>query len=228
MATSNTYNFNPSLGSLALSAFSRIGVRRTEITATHMQDVWLESNLLQSDWSADGIIWWTVELVQQTLTAGAAVYALPTNTVSVLDVYISPDSGQNGQNRLITPFSRTDYASLADPTQQGFPTSYWYNRAIEPTLTLWPVPDDSTTYLMSYYIYTQPDDAALSGGKQVAVPYWWLNAYVTDLAHRLSRIYAPNLEAARKADKDEAYMRACKQVEPAPIYISPGLSGYYR
>ena len=40
-----------------------------------------------------------------------------------------------------------------------------------------------------------------AGGK-AAVPYWWLNAYVADLAHRLSRIYAPNLEQLRKADKD--------------------------
>lgn len=228
MATSDTFNFAPSIGSLALNAFARCGVRRTEITPQHMDDVFLETNLLQGDWSADGIIWWTVEQVNQPITAGSPTYALPTNTVSVLDVYIAPDNGQNGQNRLITAFSRTDYASLANPTQQGFPTSFWWNRALAPTITLWPVPDDSTTYLMTYYIYTQPEDAVLRGGGQAAVPYWWLNAYVADLAHRLSRIYAPALEAQRKVDKEEAYARASKQVETSPMYISPGLSGYFR
>lgn len=228
MATSDSYSFAPSIGSMALNAFARCGVRRTELTPQHMNDVYFETNLLQSDWSADGIIWWTVELIQQPLTAGSPTYALPTNTVSLLDVYVAPDSGESGQNRLITPFSRTDYASLADPTTEGYPTSYWYNRAITPTITLWPVPDDSTTYQMSYYVYTQPEDAVLRGGGQAQVPYWWLNAYVADLAHRLARIYAPDREAQRLADRDRAYQTACKQVEPVTIFITPGLSGYFR
>lgn len=227
-STSDTYDFNPAIGTLSLNALARCGVRRTEITQQHMDDVWLESNLLQADWSADGMIFWTVELVQQPLTAGAQTYALPTNTITVLDVYISPNGGTSGQNRLISPFSRTDFASLANPTTPGFPTSFWFNRALEPTINLWPVPDTATTYLMSYYIYTQPEDAVLRGGGKAAIPYWWLNAYTADLAHRLSRIYAPDKEPMRKADRDEAYQRACKQSEQAPLYISPGLQGYYR
>ena len=228
MPTSDTYNFSPALGSLAANAFARCGVRRTSISSQQMEDVFLESNLLQSDWAADGIIWFTVELIQQPLTTGTPTYAIPSNTTSVLDVYIAPNNGQSGQNRLILPFSRTDYASLANPTQQGFPTSYWYNRALVPTLTLWPVPDDATTYLMSYYVYTQPQDAELRAGLKPAIPYWWINAYVADLAHRLSRIYAPALGAQRKVDRDEAYARAIKQVEPSPLYISLGLAGYFR
>ena len=228
MPNSDTYGFSPALGSMSLSAFARCGVRRTELTPQHMEDAALEANYLQSDWSADGIIWWSVELIQQPLTVGTPTYAIPSNTTSVLDVYISPNNGQSGQNRLILPFSRTDYASLANPTQQGFPTSYWYNRALVPTLTLWPVPDSATTYLMSYYVYTQPQDAVMRGGLKPAIPYWWINAYVADLAHRLSRIYAPALEGQRKVDRDEAYARAIKQVEPSPMYITPGLSGYFR
>ena len=54
------------------------------------------------------------------------------------------------------------------------------------------------------------------------------DAYIADLAHRLSRIYATQLEAQRKTDRDEAYAKANKQTEPSPLYISPGLSGYYR
>src|SRR5579875_4208019 len=101
MPTSDTYSFAPDLGSLALNAFARCGVRRTELTPQHMQDAYLEANLLQADWSADGILWWSVKLVQQPLTAGAPTYGLPTNTISVLDVYIAPNNGQSGQNRLI-------------------------------------------------------------------------------------------------------------------------------
>lgn len=228
MPTSNRFDFDPPIGVLTLNAFARCGVRRTMLTAQHMEDAYLECNLLQSDWSADGIVWWTVLRVDQPLTAGSPTYAIPTNTVSVLDVYISPNGPGGGSNRLILPFSRTDYASLANPSQQGFPTSFWYDRALVPTITLWPVPDSNSNYVMSYYIYTQPEDAILRGGGQAAVPYWWLNAYVADLAHRLSRIYAPALEQQRKADRDEAYGRAAKQVEPSPLYIQPGLAGYFR
>ena len=228
MANSGKFTFNPAAGTLTLNAFARCGVRRTELLPQHMEDAYLECNLLQADWAADGIVWWTVERVDQTLTAGSPTYAVPSNVISVLDVYISPHNGTTGQNRLILPFSRTDYASLANPSQTGFPTSFWYDRALTPTLTLWPVPDGNTTYVMSYYVYTQIEDANIRQGGNVALPYWWLNAYTADLAHRLSRIYAPALEAQRKIDRDEAYAKASKQVEPSPLYINPGLSGYYR
>ena len=224
MSNSGTYNFNPPAGELALTAFSRIGVKRTEILAEHMTNAWLESNLLQADWSADGITWWSVELVNQPLTQGTATYTVPANIISVLDVYINNGSS----NRLIFPFSRTDYASLAEPTQQGFPTVFWYDRALAPSLTLWPVPDSNATYTMSYYAYTQQQDATFRQGGNVAIPYWWLDAYTADLAHRLSRHHAPALEAVRKQDKIDAYQKACKQVEPEQMFITCGLSGYYR
>lgn len=224
MPTSGTYNFNPPIGTLTLNAFARCGVRRTEILQQHMEDAYLECNLLQSDWGADGITWWTVLLDTQNLTQGTATYTVPANAVSVLDLYINNGSS----NRLILPFSRTDYASLATPDQQGFPTSFWWDRVIPSTITLWPVPDGSATYTMSFYYYTQIQDANIKQGGNTAIPYFWLNAYTADLAHRLSRIYAPALEQQRKLDRDEAYARACKQVENSPMYVTPGLQNYFR
>src|SRR4051812_10546637 len=104
MSTSETFSFDPALGSMGLNAFARCGVRRTEITQQHMDDLYLEANFLQSDWSVDGFFFWTVEQVQQPLPAAAPPYGLPANTVPPLDFYFSPDSGQPAQNRLITPF----------------------------------------------------------------------------------------------------------------------------
>jgi hypothetical protein len=224
MANSGTYNFNPSIGSLALTAFSRCGIRRTELTSQHMENSYMETNLLQADWGADGILWWTVELITIPLVVGQATYPIADHIVSVLDVYINNGSS----NRLIWPFSRTEYASLAEPNEQGFPTVFWYDRLLNPTLTLWPVPDSNATYTMSYYAYTQMQDAVASNGGNAAIPYFWLDAYVADLAHRLARHHAPALEQQRKVDRDEAYRKACKQVEPSDLYISPGLSGYFR
>lgn len=224
MANSGTYNFNPPLGQLTLNAFSRIQVKRTEILAEHMENAWMESNLLQADWSADGITWWSVQLITQALTQGVSTYAVPANVISVLDVYINNGSS----NRLIMPFSRTDFASIANPTTQGFPTTFWYERTLSPNIVLWPVPDNNATYTMSYYVYNQTQDATFRQGGNAAIPYFWLNAYTADLSHRLARHHAPALEAVRKQDKMEAYANACKQVEPSALYITPGLSGYFR
>lgn len=224
MSTSGTSAFNPPIGMLTLNAFSRCGIKRTEVLAEHMENAWMESNLLQASWGADGITWWTVELVSQPLTTGQSTYTVPANAVSVLDVYINNGSS----NRLIFPFSRTDYASLSEPNQVGFPTTFWWNRIIPPTITLWPVPDNNAVYTMNYYVYTQIQDANLRQGGNAAVPYFWLDAYTADLAHRLSRHHAPTLEAVRKADKVEAYNTACKQVENENLYVTPGLSGYFR
>jgi hypothetical protein len=224
MANSGTFLFNPPIGTLTLNAFSRCQIQRTEILAPHMENAWMEANLLQAAWGADGITWWTVELVTIPLVQGTSTYTVPANVVSVLDVYISNGSS----NRLIFPFSRTDYASLAEPNEQGFPTVFWYDRALSPTLTLWPAPDGNATYTMSFYAYTQTQDATLRQGGNAAIPYFWLDAYTADLAHRLSRHHAPALEAARKMDRNEAYATACKQVEPGAMYVTPGLSGYFR
>jgi hypothetical protein len=224
MSTSGTYNYNPALGSVVINAFARCGIKRTELLAEHMENAFMELNNLQSSWSGDGITWWTVQLIQQSITQGVATYIVPLNIVSVLDVYISNGSS----NRLIFPFSRTDFASLAEPGEQGFPSVFWWNRVIPSTITLWPVPDNNATYTLNYYAYTQMQDANLRQGGQAQVPYWFIDALVADLAHRLSRMHAPALEAQRKQDKIEAYNTANKQVEDAPIFITPGLSGYYR
>ena len=209
---------------MSLTAFSRCGVKRTEILAEHMQNSFEEANLMQSSWGADGITFFTVDKITQNLTQGVSTYDVPTNVVSVLDLFISNGSS----NRLIFPFSRTDYASLAEPNEQGFPTVFWWDRTLASTITLWPTPDNNATYTMTYYVYYQIEDAAIRQGGNPAVPFFWYDAYVAGLAHRLSRHHAPALEAVRKQDFLEAYAIASKQVETAPLYVTCGLSGYFR
>lgn len=225
MSNSGTYAFNPPIGTLTLNAFARCGVRRTEITPQHMQDSFLETNLMQADWSADGLLLFNVELITQPLTAGQQVYDVPTNAITVLDVYVAVNGGSN---RLLFGFSRTDFASLGNPLETGFPTSFWQDRLLAQTLTLWPVPDANAQYTMYYYVQTQPQDAVAAQGGNAAMPYYWLDAFTAGLAHRLSRIYAPALEDKRKVDAIEAYGKASKQNEQVPLYITPGLSNYFR
>lgn len=227
MATSATFAFSPSIGELALNAWSRIRIKPAALTQEHMFQLRLEGNFLQAQWSVSGITLWTVDLQTVALTQGTATYTVPSNTVMILDAYIS--TGTPSINRFISPISRTDYASLANPTSQGYPTSYWFDRLIAPTITLWPVPDNGATYTLSYYRYRQLQDATVPGGLDPEIPYLALDAWAAGLSHRLSRHFAPELEILRKADAVEAFnLFAAEYTENVPLYITPGISGYFR
>jgi hypothetical protein len=48
--------------------------------------------------------------------------------------------GRQWTDIFLWPISRNDYAFLPDKEDEGRPTTYWFNRAIYPTITVWPVP----------------------------------------------------------------------------------------
>lgn len=234
MTTSGTYAFNPSLGEIVLYAYQNIGVRPTSVLQEHMESARMAMNMMLSRWSNMGVNLWAVDLVEVPLVAGQSKYAVDkgdvagsaTNTIMVLDAYTTTDSGID---RVIMPISRTEYASYPNKTQQGFPTSYWFDRLVSPTITLWPVPDGSSATILKYYRVRQIQDANLQNGENVEIPYRWLEALADGLTYRLARIWAPQMAMALKGQADESYQIAAAQdVEAVPTYISPMLGGYFR
>ncbi len=224
MATSGTYTFNPGLGEIVLYAYQNIGVRPAALLQEHMDSARMATNMMLSRWSNQGVNLWCVDLITTPLVQGTATYPVDANTVMILDAYIVSDS----IDRIILPISRTEYASYPNKAQQGFPTTFWFDRLISPTVTLWPVPDGSQTSL-KYYRVRRLQDSNLQGGQQVEVPYLWLEAFADGLTYRLARIWAPQIAPALKAQADESYEIAAAQgVEQAQQYISPQLSGYWR
>jgi len=233
MSSSGSYAFNPAAANLTLVAFGRIGIRRTEITQQHLDDAANEANLVQVKLSNLEPNLWKDELYQVTLTAGTPTYALPQRFIAIQAAYITTQySGSStSQDRIIWPISTFEYAAVPDKTQQGQPTSYWYNRQITPEISFWPCPDSSATYILNLRVCSQIQDAVLPSGVTLDLPYRWLDVFVADLAYRLSRIYAPDKEVMRKADADEAWKNAAfEDQERVPIFIGPGdgMSRYYR
>ena len=228
MSTSGTYAGAPSVGELVLNAYSRIQVRRTALTAEHMSDARMEATLLQAQWSNRGPNLWAVDLETVNLTQANGTYPVPPETVMILDAYLTISNGSSTFDRIIIPMSRTDYASLPNKTEQAPPTSFWFDRLISPTITVWPVPDGNSTYVLNYYRYRMLQDPNLPDGTQPEIPVLWIDAFAAGLAHRLARIYNPALEQIRKADADEAWNIAAEQnTENVPIYLSPTLQGYF-
>ena len=225
MSTSGTYAFAPNLGDLVINAFAKCGIRRTDLTNQHMSDARMEANLMMSDWAGDGINLWQVQSASISLTQGTRSYVIPSNNVFILDVYIT----QNGFDRLIFPISRSDYASLAQKNIQGYPTSYWFDRLIDPNLFIWPVADQDNQYTLTYYYMRQAMDSNLSNGTQPEVPWYYLNAFADGLAARLAYLYAPDKVNILQPKADKSWFRALQVgSENVPITMNVAMRGYFR
>lgn len=212
-----------------LTAFGRIGIRRTEITAQHLADAENEANLLQTVLANKQPNLWTDELYTQTLTAGTASYTLNARLIAIQAAYLTTTSGGVSTDRILWPLSTFEYAAIPDKTQESPPNSYWYQRLSTPVIYMWPVPDDSATYTLKLRVCRQIQDVSLVSGATLDLPYRWLDVYVADLSHRLSRIYAPDKEMMRKADAAEAWANAATEdQERVPLYIQPQMGYLYQ
>ncbi len=229
MTSSGTYAFGLSNGESVISAFERLQIRLPQLRQEHWRTARNEMNLLFSEWSNKQVNIWKTELITLTLVDGTRTYAVPARVVMILDAYLTLNNGLTTQTDLyITPMSRTDYASYASKFTAGNPTTYYFERTIAPTITIWPV-INSSDYVLNYYACVQVQDAALTSGQTPDVPYLWVDAFVAGLAYRLARTYAPQLETQRKADAMEAWTVAATQnVENVPIRLQPNLGRYYR
>jgi len=228
MSTSGTYTFNPSLGELTIYAYQLVGIRPTALLQEHIDAARTATNMMFTRWSNQGVNLWQVTSTTQTLTQGTSTYSVSANTVVILDAYITVTNGSVPTDRIILPISRTEYASYPNKTQQGFPTTYWFDRLLSPTITLWPVPDGNEASL-TYYSVLRLQDANMNGTEQVDIPPIWLEAMAYGLAERLAQIWSPDKLAFLKPMADESYQIASSQnVETAQQYISPQLSGYWR
>ncbi len=189
-----------------------------------------EMNLLFVEWSNKQVNLFKVELISVPMVTAVATYSVPGRVIMVLDAYITANSGTAQQtDRYISPISRTEYASFANKATPGQPSQFWFDRLIAPTITMYPVPDNSGPYVLNYYACTQMQDANLAGGETPDIPYRWYDAFVSGLSHRFARIYAPELEDKREKDAMKAWTIAATQdTENVALSIAPTISTYYR
>ena len=229
MTTSGTYTFNPGLGELTLYAFNLCQIRPTSLVQEHMQSARMATNMMLATWSNQGVNLWAVDLVTTPVTQGVSTYAVDANTVMILDAYMVTSSSGSDIDRIIMPVSRSEYATYPNKEQQGFPTSFWFDRLINPTVTLWPVPDGTSTTTLKYYRVRRLQDSAFTSGQTAEIPYLWLEAFADGLAYRLAKVWNPQVAVGLKAVADETYKIAAEQnIEQSAVYITPMTFGYYR
>ena len=129
---------------------------------------------------------------------------------------------------VVNPIGRTDYADMPNKFQQARPTVYWFDRLINPTVTVWQPPDQNGPYVLYYYRMVRIQDAKATMGQTADIPFLALEAVCANLAVKLATKYAKaQLQVLVPMATEALNMFLEENRERAPIYIIPMLSSYY-
>ena len=126
--TSGSTAFNLDLSELVEEAFERAGSELR--TGYDLRTARRSLNLMFAEWANRGINMWTFEQGSITLTEGLPTYALPLDTVDLLDHVIRTQANQtsNQADLTITRISVSTYATLPNKLQQARPIQVWVQR----------------------------------------------------------------------------------------------------
>ncbi len=128
MTTSGVAAFNLDLNEIVEEAFERAGSELR--TGYDLRTARRSLNLLFADWANRGINMWTFEQGTLTLTQGLATYALPDDTVDLLEHVIRTGGGNASTQAdlTITRISVSTYATIPNKLQQARPIQVWFQR----------------------------------------------------------------------------------------------------
>jgi hypothetical protein len=127
--------------------------------------------------------------------------------------------------------NRDDYWNL--PNKQ-FPSvrslQYWFDRQIEPSMYLWPVPNNDFQMFQLIVEVQMQDVGSLTN--QIYVPDRWINCIQKQLSHSLS-LQLPSIDIARvqylEMQAEKAFLQASEEDrDKSPIYFQPNISYYTR
>jgi len=126
--TSGQSGFNLDLTELVEEAFERAGSEMR--TGYDLRTARRSLNLLFADWANRGVNMWTFEQGTITMTQGLNTYAVPTDTVDLLDHVIRTNANilSNQADLTITRISVSTYATIPNKLNQGRPIQVWYQR----------------------------------------------------------------------------------------------------
>jgi len=297
MTTTGSTLFNMDFTEIAEEAWERAG--REMRSGYDLKTARRSMNLMTIEWQNRGINMWTIEQGFITLTAGLATYALPTDTIDLLEHVIRTGANvaSTQADLSITRISVSTYATIPNKLQQARPiqvfiqrlsgqvnpTTSYLNGAITatattitldtvvglagsgfirlesediyytfisgnvlggvfrgqnnttaaahvdgiavfvpqlPAVTVWPTPDDSTTYQFVYYRLRRVQDAG-AGSETADMNFRFLPCVVAGLAYHiaikvpelmpriqmLKQIYDETFEVAAGEDREKAAVR---------------------
>ena len=216
MTTSGTATFNLDIAEIAEEAFERAGLELR--SGYDMRTARRSLNILAAEWSNLGLNLWTVATGSQVLTPGTATYPLPADTIDVIEHVIRTSSGGQNTDLTMQRISVSDYAAIPTKNTPGRPIQIYVNRQINPTFTVWPVPDSATQYTMVYWYLRRMQDTGSNADNTADIPVRFLPALIAGLAYHialknpdasdriqmLKSMYEEQFQLAASEDRDRA------------------------
>jgi hypothetical protein len=226
MATSGTTDFNMEFTEIAEEAWERAG--REMRSGYDLRTARRSMNLMTIEWQNRGINLWTVDEGTVNLVAGTGQYALPADTIDLLEQVIRTDSGNvNTQTDLtITRISVSTYASIPNKLTRGRPIQVWIERLVAaPQINVWPVPDNNN-YVFKYYRLRRIEDAG-SGVQTADMNFRFLPCLVAGLAYHIAMKVpelAPRVEMLKAEYEAQFVLAAGEDREKTPLRFVPAVN----
>ena len=128
MTTTGATLFNMEFTEIAEEAWERAG--REMRSGYDLRTARRSMNLMTIEWQNRGINMWTIEQGVITLTPGLNTYALPLDTIDLLDHVIRTGSNtvSTQADLSITRISVSTYATIPNKLSQGRPIQVWIQR----------------------------------------------------------------------------------------------------
>ena len=220
MALSGSFGFSPTVATVIDEAFEHCLIDPATLTARHVTSAVRSMSLLMGRMMNMGdVLPWKLSTISLTLTASDADFTAQTGVYDILDAYIRRD----GLDIPCTRIGLDEYEALPDKDLEGRPDRFWVKHvlAAAPTVTLWPVPENSTDVFRYQAMSFLEEPGALSN--TVDIPQSWLMAFSRRLAGEIAGKFAPALkggliaegEALLEEAKDGMRERSVITVRPA-------------
>ena len=235
--TSAFNDFNLSLVEMAEEAWERCGAEMR--SGYDMRTTRRSLNLLLADWANRGINMWTIDTGTIPLVQGTATYDLPIDTVDLVEQVVRTGTGINQQDLTIPRISVDTYATIPNKLTQGRPIQVYIDRQSgatnsasvvqNPTITVWPVPDGSTTYTFAYWRLRRMQNAG-DGINGQDIPFRFMPAMTSGLAYYLSLKVPGAAERTQmlKGIYDEDWLIAAEEDrEKATASFTPWIPNIY-
>ena len=228
MATSSSKNFEPDVAEYIEEAFERCGIELR--TGYDPKSATRSLNIMLAEWANRGLNQWTVTEKTIAMVASTSTYNIDstnsTAPIDVLDVFIRETSGSETTDIPLSRLSRAEYSHVTNKSTTGKPNQYFVDKQLSPTVTVYPVPDLSSTYTLHMNVLTRMDDAD-SATNTMDLPFRFYPCLTAGLAYYMSMKRAPQLTGQLKAIYEEEFNRALSQDEErSSFHISPNLRSY--
>lgn len=213
----------PDLSEIFEEAFERAGLEMR--SGYDLKTVRRSLNMMLLEWQNRGLNLFTIESGTLSITAGTAVYNMPSDTIDLIEHQIRTGTGTNQVDTNLERISVSTYAQQTSKNAVGKPSQIYIQRLATGTnVTLWPVPDTNQNYTLLYYRLKGIDGLVSGVGTDAAVPPRFVPCLTAGLAYYLA-MKKPEA-AARVAPLKQEYeyqfeLAAGEDAESASIKFVP-------